>query len=70
VLFRSGNEALYKLAGRDAVIFAEELILQPLSQSIWKGTIAQPSGYEMVEMCIFTENECVISVNTSDVQRS
>jgi len=66
----SGKEALYKLAGRDAVIFAEELILQPISQSIWKGTIAQPSGYEMVEMCIFTENECVISVNTSDVQRS
>ena len=66
----SGKEALYKLAGRDAVIFAEDLILQPINQTLWKGTIAQPSGYEMVEMCIFTENECVISVNTSDVQRS
>jgi len=66
----SGKEALFKLACREEVIFAEDLLLKPIDTDNWKGKIRQPKGEFEVEMHIFTQNDLVISVNTSDVQRA
>ena len=66
----SGKEALYKLACREEVIFAEDLLITQVEQTNWLGYINQPDGVYKTEMCIFTEKETVVSVTTSDVQRT
>lgn len=66
----SGKEALFKLACREEVIFADDLQLKPIDSDHWTGSIHQPEGWIEAKMRIFTQNELVISVNTSDVQRA
>ncbi|WP_165779195.1 4'-phosphopantetheinyl transferase family protein [Brumimicrobium salinarum] len=63
----SGKEALYKLAGRKKIIFAENLLLSPIDKLRWKGRICFPNTTKEVEMTIDTKDNFVISINASPV---
>lgn len=63
----SGKEALYKLAGRKEIIFAENLLLHRIDSLKWKGRIYFPDTKKEVEMTIETKHDFVISINASPV---
>lgn len=63
----SGKEALYKLAGRKQIIFAENLLLSRLNELQWKGSICFPNSKREVVLTIDTKNDFVISINASPV---
>src|SRR5690554_444837 len=63
----SGKEALYKLAGRKEIIFAENLLLTPLDGLKWKGRIYFPNNKKEVEMTIDKKQDFVISINATPV---
>ena len=59
----SGKEALYKLAGRKAIIFKESLLLTKINAEHWDGRICFPESKRNVTMNIEQSNDFVISVN-------
>ena len=63
----SGKEALYKLAGRKEIIFAESLLLTRINELHWKGRIYFPNNKKEVELTIDTKSDFVISINASPV---
>lgn len=63
----SGKEALYKLAGRKEIIFAENLLLTRKDELKWKGRIYFPNNKKEVELIIDSKNDFVISINASPV---
>lgn len=65
----SAKEALYKLAGRKKIIFAEELHLQPFDATHWKGRIINPDHELHVNLNIFEQDGIIFSINTTPVER-
>ena len=63
----SAKEALYKLAGRKQIIFKTDLLLKKQSSSIWEGRIINPDAHLKVELNIFVQDGCVITVNDSPI---
>lgn len=63
----SGKEALYKLAGRKEIIFADNLLLSRIDEIKWKGKIYFPNNKKEVELIIDTKDNFVISINASPV---
>ena len=63
----SGKEALYKLAGRKKIIFAESLLLTRIDQLNWKGRIYFPNNKKEVDLILAVKNNFVISINPSPV---
>lgn len=64
----SGKEALYKLAGRNGIIFKEELLLSQSSvDELWKGRIKQTYGWDLVDLNIFELNGLIISINITEI---
>lgn len=61
----SGKETLYKLAERKQIIFAENLLLTPISDTDWKGKIYFPENKKEVDLKIYKKNNFVISYNTA-----
>lgn len=65
----SGKEALYKLFGMENIIFAEQLRIVA-QNTAWEGHIYHNKESFSVKMNIFTRKDCVIAINTSDVQKT
>lgn len=65
----SAKEALYKLAGRKKIIFAEELLLRKDSQGNWLGTIINPNHTLAVKLDIFDQHDTIISINSQEIER-
>lgn len=63
----SGKEALYKLAGRKKIIFAESLLLNKKKEDEWEGIIKFPGVVKFVPMHIVKVNDFVLSVNSNPV---
>lgn len=63
----SGKEALYKLAGRKEIVFAENLLLTKIDELHWKGRIYFPNNKKEVELTIDRKDNFVISINASPV---
>ncbi|WP_107040304.1 4'-phosphopantetheinyl transferase family protein [Brumimicrobium mesophilum] len=63
----SGKEALYKLAGRKKIIFAESLLLTRINEQKWKGRIYFPDNKKEVELILDVKDNFVISINPSPV---
>jgi|SRR5690554_382758 len=63
----SGKEALYKLAGRKKIIFAENLLLTRIDNLKWKGRIYFANNKKEVELIIDSRNDFVISINASPI---
>lgn len=63
----SGKEALYKLAGRKGIIFAESLHLVKRKEEEWEGRIEFTNDLKFVPMHIVKVNDFVISVNSNPV---
>ena len=63
----SGKEALYKLAGRKGIIFAESLLLEKFDEEEWEGKIQFPGILKFVPMHIVKINDFVLSVNSNPV---
>ena len=63
----SGKEALYKLAGRKEIIFAESLLLTRIDELKWKGRIYFHNKKKEVELTLDIKNDFVISINASPV---
>jgi phosphopantetheinyl transferase len=63
----SGKEALYKLAGRKKIIFAEHLSLLPIDDLLWQGRIQFPNSKKEVVLHIDTKKDFVISINASPI---
>ncbi|RFC55790.1 4'-phosphopantetheinyl transferase family protein [Brumimicrobium aurantiacum] len=63
----SGKEALYKLAGRKRIIFADNLLLTRKDDLRWKGLITFPEMKKEVELILQTKNDFVISINATPV---
>lgn len=63
----SGKEALYKLAGRKKIIFAENILLTRIDELTWKGRIYFPNNKKEVILTLDTKNDFVISINASPV---
>ena len=63
----SGKEALYKLAGRKGIIFAENLHLDKRTEEEWEGRIKFPGITKFVPMHIVKVNDFVLSVNSNPV---
>lgn len=66
----SSKETLFKLAGREGVVFAEDLCLVPLSENRLKGNFRVDNQWYTTEIAIFTREDLIITVNTNDVQRT
>jgi phosphopantetheinyl transferase len=58
----SAKEALYKLAGRKGVLFAEELIISRKDNN-WYGEILSPSSVIRTELNIFDYKGTIVSIN-------
>lgn len=65
----SAKEAMYKLAGRKKIIFAEELLLQPETAEIWTGRIINPDHELHVKLNIFDREGIIYTINTEAVER-
>lgn len=63
----SGKEALYKLAERKQIIFAENLLLTPIQGTDWKGRIYFPEKKREVDLKIYKKDNFVISYNVAPV---
>lgn len=63
----SGKEALYKLAGRKQLIFAEQLLLEKIDALNWKGEIRFSDKSLVVELVIDKKDNFVISINTKPI---
>jgi 4'-phosphopantetheinyl transferase len=63
----SGKEALYKLANRKQLIFAQELLLEKSTEIAWDGKIIAPNMIKKVVLSIEQQDDFVISVNTEPV---
>lgn len=59
----SGKEALYKLAGRKGIHFAEELTLTKISEEEWVGEINCGNVRKKVNLSITRRHDFVVSVN-------
>lgn len=66
----SGKEALFKLMGKENIIFGENLLILPNQNKHWRGQVFIENAIFNVGMAIFTQGELVIAVNTEDVQKS
>jgi phosphopantetheinyl transferase len=64
----SGKEALYKLAGRKGIIFADSLLLNKVDEVSWKGIIEFPDLRKIVSLRILEINDFVLSVNDKPIQ--
>jgi phosphopantetheinyl transferase len=63
----SGKEALYKLAGRKGIIFAESLHLVKRKEEVWEGRIEFSNDLKFVPMHIVKVNDFILSVNSNTV---
>lgn len=63
----SGKEALYKLAGRKQLIFAEQLLLEKKDALNWKGEIHFSDKFIAVELVIDKKDNFVISINANPI---
>lgn len=61
----SGKEALYKLAERKGIIFAENLLLNKRDEEEWEGKIVFPDRTRYVPMHIVKVSDFVLSVNSN-----
>lgn len=64
----SAKEALYKLAGRKKILFSSELLLQPITENLWKGLIINPDKNLSVNLNIFEEMGTVVTINDNAVE--
>lgn len=61
----SGKEALYKLAGRKGIVFAENLHLSKHNEQEWEGKIQFSDMVKFVPMHIVRVNDFILSVNSN-----
>lgn len=65
----SGKEALFKLMGKENVIFGEDLCLFTIENDLWRGQVYHENHTFEVKMRIFAQNDLVIAINTENVQK-
>ena len=63
----SAKEALYKLAGRKAIHFKSELLLDKVGEENWHGIILNHNHQLLVELKIFDYNNTVVSINSKAI---
>ncbi len=63
----SAKETLYKLAGRKQIIFKTDLLLTKRTDAHWVGRIINPNEHLKVDLNIFVNDDCVITVNDSPI---
>lgn len=65
----SCKEALYKLAGRNEILFKEHLRLLNLKDNLWEAEIINPTEKLFVKLRSYIENDLIITINTSPVEK-
>ncbi len=65
----SCKESMYKLAGRKKIIFKTELLLQSNIENKWEGQIINPDEKFFVKLLSIDEEDFVITINTSEIER-
>ena len=61
----SAKETLYKIAGRNKIDFKTELHLQPIKETIFKGSILTEGIRSSTEIHTFVEDSYVYTINES-----
>lgn len=59
------KEVLYKLSGRNKIIFKQDLLLKKETENNWKGRIINPNETIHVDLHTFVQNDLIISINSS-----
>ena len=63
----SAKEAMYKLAGRKAIHFKSELLLDKRDNNNWRGVILNHDHKLFVKLNIFEYNSTVVSINSEPI---
>lgn len=64
----SGKEAMYKIAGRKKIIFAQQLRLLKKSENDWRGAFHFPERRATSQLHISRQDHLIISINTSKLE--
>ena len=65
----SAKEALYKLAGRKAILFKEHLIIKPGENGHWTGLIDNLDHVLKIKLDIFEHEATLVSYNCAKIER-
>lgn len=65
----SAKEALYKLAGRKEILFSQDLLVEPVTENKWLGTIRNRNHDLHVKLNIFEERGIIFTINSEPVER-